>query len=396
MSRLSVSDKTLLEAILGMSGGYVLDFSNTSIAQFFDDCGINIFDDQYAEYGVSKANRLRGFWKLGTDQEVGVGLLALADYIAAKKLIGGSAAATDEQIAKVREIAQSLRGGSTEAHSGAPSVITTEATVTNNHISIEIHEDIYGHIEQYLSNDDYFHAVEESYKVVREKLRELTGDEAATAVFNPNAQNNKHFAALFGKPTPLNQAEGDFFRGVGYLHLGIQFLRNEKAHSLATFVEPNLAIHYISLASLAYDLITRNVHPAVATEIEDLVKRTRASYSATKFYRVFADGKWFDGLDLPAGFASRSVRKVLKQKWLGEADLTRSYDSSNIVFMRLQLVANELTEADIDYLLDLPTEDSYGNDQEAGMYPFLEFMNQKYPGKLSDRANSRLKEFARD
>lgn len=392
MSKLSISDKTILEATLGMGGGYVLDFSNTSFAQFFDDLGIDIFDDRYAEHGVSKANRLRGFWRLGTDQDVASSLTALADYVAAKRMAGGLTDVTDVQIARAQEIANSLADRPAESQRGESAVVTTEATVTNNRISIEIHEDIYGHIAQYLSTGDFFHAVEESYKVVREKLRELTGDEAATEVFNANAQNNKHFAALFGKQTPRNQAEGDFFRGVGYLHLGIQFLRNEKAHSLATFVEPNLAIHYISLASLAYDLITRNVDPAVASAIEALVKEARDSYSATKFYQVFIDAKWLDGLHLPASLNSKSVRRVLKEKWLAEADLTRSYDASNIVVMQLQLVANELTEVDVDSLLDLPTKDSYGNEQAAGLYQLIEFMAQKYPEKLSNRANAYLNE----
>jgi hypothetical protein len=39
--------------------------------------------------------------------------------------------------------------------------------------------------------------------------------------------------------------------------LAVQFLRNEKAHSLATDLDKNLAIHYLSLASLSYDLISR-------------------------------------------------------------------------------------------------------------------------------------------
>jgi hypothetical protein len=54
--------------------------------------------------------------------------------------------------------------------------------------------------------------------------------------------------------------------------------------------------------------------------------------------------------------------------------------------MQLELVAVELTPADIDQLLDLPTRDSYGNDQEAGVLLFLEFIGQQYPDKLSSKA----------
>lgn len=135
---------------------------------------------------------------------------------------------------------------------------TPLAVVDNDFISLQINKEVYSHIKQYLDTEDYFHAVDEAYKLVREKLREITGNEKATEVFNMNAENKKYFTQLFGKADGTTQAERDFFRGVGYLNLTIQFLRDEKAHTLATQLEPNLAIHYVSLASLAYDLITRS------------------------------------------------------------------------------------------------------------------------------------------
>ncbi|MEK8106517.1 TIGR02391 family protein [Micromonospora sp. M12] len=91
-----------------------------------------------------------------------------------------------------------------------PAIFTTEATVSKNKIQIEIHGDIYNHIGQYLATGDYFHAVEESYKLVRGKLREITGKEKASDVFNNSAQNTAHYEALFGKATPSNDAEADF------------------------------------------------------------------------------------------------------------------------------------------------------------------------------------------
>src|SRR6266536_260427 len=89
VSKLSLPDKTFLEAVLGMGGGYVLDFTNTSLAQLFDDLAIDIYEDKYAEYGVSKANRLRTLWKIGSDSEVASTLGTLADYIEAKQAAPG-------------------------------------------------------------------------------------------------------------------------------------------------------------------------------------------------------------------------------------------------------------------------------------------------------------------
>ena len=135
---------------------------------------------------------------------------------------------------------------------------TPLAIIDNDFISLQINKNVYDHIKQYLNNEDYFHAVDEAYKLVRNKLQEITGNEKATEVFNMNAESKRYYTQLFGKSDGTTQAEKDFFRGVGYLNLTIQFLRNEKAHTLAAALERNLAIHYISLSSLAYDLITRN------------------------------------------------------------------------------------------------------------------------------------------
>lgn len=133
------------------------------------------------------------------------------------------------------------------------------ATIESEVVSMQLTTPVYSHIKQYLDREDYFHAVEEAYKVVREKLREQTAKEKASDVFSLSAENNKYHEMIFGKKAETGTPESDFFRGVGYLNLAIQFLRNEKSHSLATTLDKNLAIHYISLASLAYDLISRSV-----------------------------------------------------------------------------------------------------------------------------------------
>ncbi|MET7668218.1 TIGR02391 family protein [Micromonospora luteifusca] len=395
MSGLSIADKTFLEAVLSMNGGYVLDFTEGSFANLLADVNIDIYDNEkYSGFGSSKANRLRALWKNGSDAEASAALSALADYVEAKKSVGGLLEdITEEQIAKIRRIARELGRTSPTPAVGAPVAITTEATVTNNRISIEIHEDIYSHIGQYLAIGDYFHAIDESYKIVREKLRELTGKEKASDVFSNSAQSDAHYQALFGKPKAANAAQADFFRGVGYLHLGVQHLRNEKAHTLATSLEPNLAVHYIALASLAYDLITRYVSDESIKELEELVHAKRRSYrTASAFYRDFENGRWIESFELPSIFALASVRKALKDKWLREADFTLNWDHSNVVLMRLELVADELTQADVDELLDLPTHDSYGHNQLAGMKQFLEYVGQKDLQKLSTKARAWLAE----
>lgn len=385
-----------LESLFDMGGGYVLDLTNATFATFVRT---SIGFDPYDKYGdeLSKAKLLRAIWEGEPAAEVAKLNLDLLEHWRVTKLLAGSEPTPSEETLRTELIdfftPMVAAAGSAQQESGAPVTFTTEASVTANKIQIEIHEDIYNHIGQYLATGDYFHAVEESYKLVREKLREITGKEKASDVFTNSAQSDAHYKALFGKAKPSTAAEADFFRGIGYLHLGVQHLRNEKAHTPATPMEPNLAIHYVSLASLAYDLITRYVSEDTISEIEEIVLAKRRGYrSASAFYRDFENGRWLQSIDLPVNLESSSVRKVLKKKWLEDADFTRSYDHSNVVLMQLELVAAELTKDDVDRLLELPTVDSYGNDQEAGMLPFLEYIEQQYPGKLSAKAKRWMKE----
>jgi uncharacterized protein (TIGR02391 family) len=138
-----------------------------------------------------------------------------------------------------------------------PKQIVTTTTFSNSTAVITIRPEIAYHIERYINQRDYYHAIEEAYKVVRKKLKDITKKEKATDIFSASAENEKYHEDLFGGKVEKGTPEADFRRGVGYLNLAIQFLRNEKMHSLATDIEENLAIHYISLASLSYDLITQ-------------------------------------------------------------------------------------------------------------------------------------------
>lgn len=246
-----------------MRSGFVLDFSNATFANFFAEMNVDIYDDKsYPNKALShsKANRLRAFWKHSDNQTVSRSIRLLAEYIDAKRLDPGRVSSpfdkiNDKHIAKMHEIADKLHttlAVDSVVHSlSSTTPITTTASVKGNSIQIEIHPDIYQHIKPYLDNKDYFHAVEESYKVVREKLRGITGKEKAHEAFS-----EANFKKIFGHE-PATEPEKDFFEGVKFLNMSIQKLRNEKAHTLAQPLEVNIAVHYIALASLAYDLITQ-------------------------------------------------------------------------------------------------------------------------------------------
>lgn len=79
MSSLSNAEKRSFENLLGMSGGYVLDFSNSKFADFFYSFDVDIYHDRYSGGGGSKANRLRTFWNIETNDLVAKALSDLID-----------------------------------------------------------------------------------------------------------------------------------------------------------------------------------------------------------------------------------------------------------------------------------------------------------------------------
>jgi Abortive infection C-terminus len=75
------SEMRQIDQIFGMEGGYVLDFSNRTFSEFFEDeFGINIYDAKYQVRGSSKANLLRGFIDVEDGFLVGKALRKLYDY----------------------------------------------------------------------------------------------------------------------------------------------------------------------------------------------------------------------------------------------------------------------------------------------------------------------------
>ena len=71
MNRLTYIEKQKLERELGMGGGYVLDFSNRTFEEFFREVvGVQIYDACYDYGSGSKANRMRAFWQVATDNQL--------------------------------------------------------------------------------------------------------------------------------------------------------------------------------------------------------------------------------------------------------------------------------------------------------------------------------------
>lgn len=94
MAQLSIVERRQLEKLFDMGGRYVLDFSNRTFEEFVaDSVGIEVYDDKYHHGSGSKANRLRGFWKLESNEPVGKLIRDVVELLSA--VVGRAAWASD-------------------------------------------------------------------------------------------------------------------------------------------------------------------------------------------------------------------------------------------------------------------------------------------------------------
>lgn len=78
MEQLRPVELKLVDELFGMSSGYVLDFTNSTFAEFFRrEVGIDIYDNAYAINGGSKGKHLRAFLTIGQPRAIARALAAL-------------------------------------------------------------------------------------------------------------------------------------------------------------------------------------------------------------------------------------------------------------------------------------------------------------------------------
>lgn len=117
-------------------------------------------------------------------------------------------------------------------------------TVSKLNLHPEIHSkcfDLYG-------KGHHAEAVEKSFKVVRDRLRQLTGYETGSDAFGKSK--------LHIKGATASNVDADFNKAVKFLTMAIDQFRNEKSHtSDAKIDDPIRANRYLQMSSLAMDLL---------------------------------------------------------------------------------------------------------------------------------------------
>lgn len=113
-----------------------------------------------------------------------------------------------------------------------------------------LHHAIFSKCQHLFETGAYPEAVEKSFKVVRDKLRNLTTHETGSEAFGKGKLHIKGAAA-----TNVDQ---DFNEGVKFLTMAIDKFRNEKSHtSDGNITDPQHAYEYLTMSSLAMHLLDR-------------------------------------------------------------------------------------------------------------------------------------------
>jgi hypothetical protein len=130
LSSLTDIDKRYLEKLLGMSSGYVLDYSDATYGEFFSRHKINIHGTKYQTFGSSKAKKMRAFWEQEPDVLVGKVLSEmLASYEADCDL--NHKELDKPLIEKCQKIVSRLTGKSSNNHTTIDDFLEREFTIPN-------------------------------------------------------------------------------------------------------------------------------------------------------------------------------------------------------------------------------------------------------------------------
>ncbi len=126
MSSLTAPEKAYFIKALGMEGGYVLDFTNDTFDEFFQDYNVDIYSERFRIYGDSKAKKLRAFWHLESDEVVGDVLAAMLNLHEANEELNDRTP-NEKVIQRCREAIAKLRNDTRYQSSSNSSESTASA-----------------------------------------------------------------------------------------------------------------------------------------------------------------------------------------------------------------------------------------------------------------------------
>ena len=108
-------DMPIIDRVFGMEGGFVLDFSNRTFAEFFhDEVNVDIYNPHWAVQGGSKAKRLRYYLRKADRQKALDTLNALWEYREASRVTADYPELDDSVLTAYFRIIERLGGKPTK------------------------------------------------------------------------------------------------------------------------------------------------------------------------------------------------------------------------------------------------------------------------------------------
>lgn len=113
--KLKSIDVRLLDDVFEMHGGFVLDFTNQTFAEFFgEELGVSIYDAAFEGSGNSKANRLRCYLRNASTYEILQALQAIWEYRETMRRRAGQEEPIPEAKAEFFQLIEKLGGKAPE------------------------------------------------------------------------------------------------------------------------------------------------------------------------------------------------------------------------------------------------------------------------------------------
>jgi len=139
MATIGAIDMAFLDELFEMRGGYVLDFTDRTFAEFFtDEVGCDIDSAIYASAGRSKGKRLRSFLRLAEPATVAKALASLWEYREAIRVRDRKPESVERATERLRALLDRLGGGPTAVNAGAPPANHSIDPARLNHLKAEL------------------------------------------------------------------------------------------------------------------------------------------------------------------------------------------------------------------------------------------------------------------
>lgn len=168
MAKLGFDERDVLERVLSLRSGYVLDFTNRTFSDFIlDAVGVDPYSGEYEKFGTSKAKILRCIIESESDATVSKLILALLDREKRFPNLDAYPIVTDSDRKSAQNIALRLAG---QLHAELPTLTLAAAH--------DVFRRVRGEVENCIKSKEYDGGLDRLHTFLTMYLRLVVADDA--------------------------------------------------------------------------------------------------------------------------------------------------------------------------------------------------------------------------